>query len=290
MIDMDVLSVIGNLQVAEVTARHISQVIDKVVDRGAMVKANRVLSVMRTMFTYAQEHGFIQGNPVVMSRKGAGGREKARRRVLSPAEIKTVWRVLDTRQGWMNWQTKCALKMVLITAQRPGECAGMQWEHVDMEKGIWTLPADFVKADRDHLVHLSQHALAILRYAQQRTGDKRHVFSSVRHDSDHVTPEALTRAVAEMLKAGEFGAMKHWTPHDLRRTASTGMANAGIYPHITEKILNHRMKGVLAVYNHGEYLPERRAAMELWGRLLEGWVGNLLEEGGGQAQLPPLLG
>lgn len=120
--------------------------------------------------------------------------------MLSPAEIMTIWQVLDTRQGWMNWQTKCALKMVLITAQRPGECAGMLWEHVDMEKGIWTLPADFVKAERDHLVHLSQHALAILRYVQQRTGGKKHVFSSVRHDAGHVTPEALARAVAEMLK------------------------------------------------------------------------------------------
>lgn len=68
--------------------------------------------------------------------------------------------------------------------------------------------------------------------------------------------------------------MKHWTPHDLRGTASIQMANAGVYPHITEKILNHRMKGGLAVYDHGEYLPERKAAMELCWRLIEDWVGN----------------
>lgn len=73
---------------------------------------------------------------------------------------------------------------------------------------------------------------------------------------------------------GKFGAMPQWTPHDLRRTASTQMANHGVYPHITEKILNHTMKGVLAVYNLGEYLPERKSALELWSDLIEEWVSE----------------
>jgi integrase len=57
-----------------------------------------------------------------------------------------------------------------------------------------------------------------------------------------------------------------WTPHDLRRTCATRMADLGVAPHIIEKILNHKMDGMMAVYNHSEYLTERRAASLVWGR------------------------
>jgi hypothetical protein len=63
--------------------------------------------------------------------------------------------------------------------------------------------------------------------------------------------------------------------HDLRRTATTGLARLGIPPHIADKVLNHTagtIRGVAATYTRFEYLDERRAALDAWGRFVEGLV------------------
>jgi integrase len=87
---------------------------------------------------------------------------------------------------------------------------------------------------------------------------------------------AKRRLGAAMVKAkrADLGARKGdvispWTLHDLRRTGATGMAGLGIPPHVVDKVLNHAsgtIRGVAAVYNRFEYLEERRAALEAWGR------------------------
>jgi integrase len=69
--------------------------------------------------------------------------------------------------------------------------------------------------------------------------------------------------------------ISNWTLHDLRRTAATGMARLNFPPHVVDKVLNHvsgTIRGVAAVYNRFEYLEERRAALEAWGRYVENLV------------------
>ncbi len=119
MVQKDILPVIGAVPVKEVNKKHVSQVINRIIDRGAKVKANRVLSLLKTIFGYAAEHGEISETPVTMTRKGAGGREKPKRRVLTPAEIKTFWVAVENHDGFMTWRTKSILRLILLTAQRP---------------------------------------------------------------------------------------------------------------------------------------------------------------------------
>lgn len=69
--------------------------------------------------------------------------------------------------------------------------------------------------------------------------------------------------------------MRRFTPHDLRRTAATRMADIPVHAHVIEKVLNHRMKGVMAVYNYADYLPERQRALADWGECVEYFVGHL---------------
>lgn len=56
-----------------------------------------------------------------------------------------------------------------------------------------------------------------------------------------------------------------FTPHDLRRTCATGMNALGVAPHVVEKILNHTMPGVMAIYNRHDYAKDRKNALDLWG-------------------------
>jgi integrase len=266
MVEKDILPIIGEIPVKDVTKKHVSKVINMVIDRGAHVKANRVLSLMRTIFAYAAEHGEIAESPVTMTRKGAGGREKPKNRVLSPAEIHTFLAAVASHTGFMTWRTKRILQLILLTAQRPGEVAGMQWAHVDLEARLWRLPAAIVKSERDHIVHLSGEAAAIIEFAQKKTAGQHYVFGSMREKGQPTGTQTLSMALLRMFKGGEFGNMKRFTPHDLRRTAATGMADLSVHAHVVEKILNHRMKGVMAVYNYSDYFPERMQALSDWGR------------------------
>ena len=275
MVDKDITPVIGALPVKDLTKQHVSQVINRIIDRGAKVKANRVLSLMKTIFGYAAEHGYIPESPVTMTRKGAGGREKPKKRVLSPDEISIFLTTVDRRTGFMTWRTKQILRLILLTAQRPGEVASMQWEHVDLVGRVWCLPPEIVKAEREHVVHLSQQAVEVLEFAQRHTKGQRFVFGSVREDGKPTGTQTLSTAVLKMFKDGEFGAMRRFTPHDLRRTAATRMADIPVHAHVVEKILNHRMKGVMAVYNYADYLPERQRALADWGERVEYFVRHL---------------
>jgi integrase len=266
MVEKDILPVIGTVPTKEVSKRHISKVINKVIDRGARVKANRVLSLLKTIFGYAVDHGWVDAMPVTMTRKSAGGREKPKKRVLSPAEIKTFWSTVRDRAGFMSWRTRQILHLILLTAQRPGEVASMEWDHVDLDARLWRLPAEVVKSDRDHVVHLSEEAVEILKFASEHSKGRRYVFPSKREKGNPTGTQTLSTGLLRMFSEGEFGAMKPFTPHDLRRTAATRMADLSVHAHIIEKILNHRMKGVMAVYNYAEYLPERKQALVEWGR------------------------
>jgi integrase len=74
-----------------------------------------------------------------------------------------------------------------------------------------------------------------------------------------------------------MGERPPWTLHDLRRTATTGMARLGVAPHVADRVLNHTagtIRGVAAIYNRFEYLDERKAALESWSRYIEGLLGK----------------
>ncbi len=285
MVDKDILPVIGDRPVSGITPTDTAAVITKVVARGARVKANRVLSLMKTIFGWAKERGYIAEMPVLMTRRSAGGREKGKSRQLTLEEIRTAWEALENHTGMMSWRTKRALQLIILTAQRPGEVAGMQWDHVDLQRRVWVLPAEVVKSDRDHIVHLSDPVIAILNDAWKISAGERYVMPGNKGKRNVERPtgtQTLSKALLDMFAAGEFKGIRKFTPHDLRRTAASRMGDMGIHAHIIEKILNHRMKGVLAIYNHADYLAERKAALEAWGRKVAEEIALLEDEAAAQ--------
>jgi integrase len=140
---------------------------------------------------------------------------------------------------------------------------------------VWKLPGERTKNGNVHLVHLSPQALAILDGLPEiadvnklvfpmSRGGRHRGFSNIKRRVD----EAMR---VELAKLGrEF---KHWTWHDLRRTATTLMAERlRVAPHVVDKILNHTsstIRGVARVYNRSTYLEERKDALERWGRLVD---------------------
>jgi integrase len=231
---------------------------------GAAVQANRTLTRLRTLFRWAADMDLVDADPTVGVRQRV--KEKARDRALDDSEIRLFW----SGAGKLGWPFGPLFKLLLLTAQRRDEVGGMRWSEIDIDKQTWTIPRERAKSDRAHVVHLPAPAIEIIE-ALPRTGEL--VFSATGTTAVSGYSRAKVRIDKLMTAAsGDPEAeIAPWILHDLRRTATTGMAGLGIAPHVVDKILNHSagtIRGVAAVYNRHAYLDERKAALEAWGRRL----------------------
>ncbi|MGQ0429061.1 MAG: tyrosine-type recombinase/integrase [Gammaproteobacteria bacterium] len=218
----------------------------------APVGANRVLAILRQALGYAKELGWIRVSPLEgVGRRAAGGHhvERARERVLTDDELRTVWRV-EHRHGDL-------LRFMLLTGARIGEAQKSTWAHVDLAASKWTIPAEHSKNKRAHWVPLPSQAREILG----RQDRSRLLVFGIASDT---AVQAWTR---RWCKAK--GIAPAFVPHDLRRTFATRTAGLGIAPHVVEKLLNHSLGGVAGVYNRATFEPERIAAAQLWADELE---------------------
>ena len=265
----DVESQIGKFLIKDVTPRDVALLINKVVDRGSPVAANRTLSLTKKLFAYAVEQHHVGATPVIMTRKGAGGKETSRDRALSFEELRAVLKTLDSHAGRTSWQARMALKLIILTGQRPGEVTSMQWAHLDLNNSVWRIPATMTKSARAHTVHLCPQLVALLTEIRPLTGQATHVLQSTSNEAKPVDRHSVSHAVRDLFLDAAFADMAHFTPHDLRRSFATRLSDLGVAPHVIEKILNHQMTGMMAVYNRAEYQAECRAALDLWGAKVE---------------------
>jgi integrase len=173
-------------------------------------------------------------------------------RVLSEDEINVFWH--DLEYSTMSNEIKRALKLILVTGQRPGEVIGMHSREID---GYWwTIPAHRAKNGKGHRLYLTDFALELI-------GEKEgYVFESPKGDKP-MENNAVACAVRRSLAEGKL-TMLAWTPHDLRRTAATQMSILWFSYEIIDAMLNHCKKGVIGIYNRNKYDEEKQAALTCW--------------------------
>ena len=160
--------------------------------------------------------------------------------------------------------TKLALKLQLVTAQRKGEVVSAAWEEVDLVEGWWTIPGHTSKNALPHRVPLSPLAIEPFQAANVFSGDSPWIFPSPQ-GNQHITPKAVDHALRRPgLETLGFS----FVPHDLRRTAVSNIASLG-FGALVGKVLNHKERGVTAVYDRHSYDQEKRQALEAWGRRLK---------------------
>ena len=276
--EQDVIPEWGKRPIGSILRRDVSALIDKKAASGAEVQANRILARLRTLFGWAVEKDRIPANPCDGLRPPT--KEKSRDRVLTEDEIRAFWRAADT----LDWPFGPLFKLLLLTAQRRDEVASMEWSEINLDTGLWSIPREKAKNDHGHDVQLSAEALAIIKALPRVVGPC--VFSTNGKTPVSGFSRAKERLDASMLAdlqgaAAERGddpvetVLDPWILHDLRRTATTGMAGLRIPPHVVDRILNHTsgtIRGVARVYNRFEYVDERRTALEAWGRAVSAMI------------------
>jgi integrase len=239
---------------------------------GAAIESNSVLGSLKTMFKWAVREDILTADPTegVLKR----GKEVPRDRVLDADEIKLFWEGAEE----LGWPFEPLFKLLLVTAQRRDEVGSISWDEIDLERYRWTIPSTRSKNGKAHIIHLSPLAISIIEQLPRLTGSL--IFSTTGTSAVSGFSTAKSR-VDEHMRAKLNGTeLPNWTLHDLRRTATTIMAEElKIAPHVVDKILNHTagtISGVARVYNRAEYLDERRAALDAWSR----WVEALVRPGG----------
>lgn len=270
-IDGDIIPLLGDKELDTLQTVDITAALDIIVDRGAPVHANRVLSSIKQAFNSAVSRGRMQHNPAACIRaKDIGGTEKPRERYLSLGEIKTLWRFLDSDQNQMALQTKCAIKIILLTGVRTAELRLATVDEFDFENSLWTIPAEHSKTDSVMKIHLSSQVKALLMELKT-TSNSRYVLSGVKANTP-LTENALPRAIKRI---EDRIAIPSWTAHDLRRTFATQLGEAlHVDPVVIEKCLGHKMPRIMATYNKNEMLLQRKEALDRWAQFIE----NLLQE------------
>ena len=257
---------------------------------GAPIMSNRVLALVKKMFNFALDREWIDANPAARLKPVAP--ETARDRVLSAEEIRTLWLALDSE----HHRIATLFRTLLLTAQRSGEASRMRWLQLQptlfertpdglvfpskLEPIVWTIPGPDAKNGLAHEVPLSGAVIDLLRDLATHDEAERLRINSTRRAqrnqterpvSEYVFPSRKTdgpyveiqKAVQRLRRRCGFG----FTAHDLRRTAATLMADAGVPENIIPKILNHTESGVTRRhYNLHAYRSEKRAALETWAR------------------------
>lgn len=267
-LDKDIYPAIGNKALTEVNAGDVLAICDKVKGRGASQMALFTRNVVKRMYEYAISRQAATINPGQQLVARYIATPQSRTRVLSPDEVGTVLRTVYASN--MSRAYKLALHLLVITMVRKSELIESEWSEFNLEEGIWRIPAERMKKDREHWVFLSVQAVSMLRELRTLSHSERFVFPMRRGYEDRpIAKSTLNQAVRAM-----DSSVQHFVIHDFRRTASTHLHEMGHSSDAIEKALAHSIKGIKGVYNRAEYADERRKISQLWADFVDAQIAE----------------
>lgn len=262
----DVLPRLGGMPLREVKPADILELCDRIKSRGAPKMALLTRNVLKRMYDFAIARQLVDYNPAASLVARFIATEESRTRVLSGKEIGEVLRGVyasDIRRS-----LKLALHLLAITMVRKTELTNSKWEEVDLEAGVWDIPAERMKRDRPHRVYLSQQAKDLLQELRNLSGQSAYLFPSSRGAVDRpISSSTLNQAIRALTLE-----VQHFVLHDFRRTASTHLHEMGYPSDAIEKALAHKIPGIKGVYNRAEYAEQRRLILQAWADFIQGQV------------------
>jgi integrase len=239
---------------AELTRADVRMLLADVAKARGGVTANRLRALLSKLFRWSVSQDYVPANPASELPKLV--RETSRDRTLSEEEIKAFWKRLDVAEadGTLPSPVALWLRLRLLTGQRGGSVAKMKWVDLDFARNVWEIPARDMKAGHAHIVPLSPSVTKLLK-ARRKV---------VSEGSIYVLEGGRSRR--QRLGVTQTIGLEDFTPHDLRRTAATGMARAGVQRFVIARVLGHVDRSVTGIYDRFEYLNEKRSALEAWAR------------------------
>lgn len=261
-LDKDVFPTIGSIPVQEIKARTIVEALEPIKARGALETVRRLVQRVNEIMIYAVNTGLIDANPASGVGMAFEKPKKQNMPTLRPEELPKLMRSLVMSN--LSVSTRCLIEWQLLTLVRPSEASGARWVEIDLNAKLWTIPAERMKAKREHIVPLSTKALDILDVMKPISAHRQYIFPS---RNDPKKPMNSQTANAALKRIGYGGKL---VAHGLRSIASTALNEAGMNPDVIEAALAHSDKNeVRKAYNRTTYLMQRIELMNWWADFVE---------------------
>lgn len=257
-LEKDVFPAIGEIPVQEIKARKLVEALEPIKARGALETVRRLVQRINEIMIYAVNTGLIDANPASGIGMAFEKPKKQNMLTLRPEELPNLMRSLAMSN--LTVPTRCLLEWQLLTLVRPSEASGARWIEIDINSRLWTIPAERMKAKREHIVPLSPQALDILDIMKPISMHREYIFPG---RNDPRQPMNSQTANAALKRLGYEGKL---VAHGLRSIASTALNENGFNPDAIEAALAHSDRNdVRRAYNRSSYLKERIQLMNWWG-------------------------
>ncbi|PWT73227.1 MAG: hypothetical protein C5B46_05655 [Proteobacteria bacterium] len=258
LLDVHVLPHWRDREFTAIRRSDVATLLDRVEDNHGQRQADYVLNVTRSIMNWYAARNDDYGAPIVRGMK----RQKVatRARILDDDELRVIW-----KQAEANGTFGAILRLCLLTGQRSRKVSTMRWDDLS-DTGEWNVPKQAREKDTGGVLVLPEVAIAIVR-ERNRMGDNPHVFAG-RGNGPFTGYGASKATFDSKLPPGT----PHWTVHDLRRTARSLMARAGVPSDHAERVLGHAMEGVERIYDRHHYRDEKADALRRLARLIDGIV------------------
>ncbi len=258
-LEKDVFPAIGEIPVQQIKARMLVEALEPIKARGALETVRRLVQRINEIMIYAVNTGLIDANPASGIGMAFEKPKKQNMPTLRPEELPKLMRSLVMSNLFVP--TRCLIEWQLLTLVRPSESSCARWSEIDLDAKLWTIPAERMKAKREHIVPLSPQALEILEVMKPISAHREHVFPS---RNDPKLPMNSQTANAALKRIGYGGKL---VAHGLRSIASTSLNGAGFNSDAIEAALAHSDKNeVRRAYNRSTYLEQRIDLMNWWGK------------------------
>ncbi len=252
----DLIPGIGSRPVKTITRPELVDLVRKVEARGTLNAAAKIRQWLHQIFRFGLAKGVVEANPAT-DLDVVAAPPKATRHHPHVAFAELPELLSSIKAANINVLTRCAIRLLVLTAVRPGELRQAPWAEFDLDSATWTIPKARMKARRPHVVPLPHQAVAILRQLKEITGDYPLVFAGQQNPDRPMSENTINKALRI---AGYEGRQ---TGHGFRHLLSTELNGRGYNRDWIERQLAHGDNDEIRdTYNHATYLEQRREMMQ----------------------------
>ena len=265
--ERDIFPLIGKMNIKDIKAKNVIQVLQAIQNRGAIETANRLFSQISNVFKYAVSHEKADRNPCNDMDKKHILKTTQTKHYATITEDEMIGKLLyDINKYTGDYLVRMALSFAPYVAVRPYNLRYARWNDIDFDARLWRIPLEDMKTDREHLIPLTDSTIKILQEVQQLSGEDEYVFPSSRNANTPFGDTTLNKALRRMGYTGD-----KLVTHGFRAMFSTVTnEQSGFRTEVIETQLAHNIgTEVSRAYNRAHYLQERKDLMQWWSDYLD---------------------
>lgn len=264
-LEKDVFPIIGEIPIKLITHKMLLDLASSVKERGAHELAKRIIQMSRHIFQYAIITGRADKNIAEDLKGMVKAKPKGHFAAIEANELPQFISDLRNHKANLKHETYLAVNFMMLTFVRTGEMIKAEWHEIDFNEKIWLIPAKRMKMDKDHLVPLSDQAIAILKVLRELHNHPRYIFPSRNNRNNHMSNNTVLMALRRMGYGGKM------TGHGFRSLAMSAIMEKLGYRHeVPDAQLAHAKRGDVArAYDRAKFLEERTRMMQDWADFID---------------------